>query len=105
MADEHVHAVIVRGQTTRNGSASRPWGLLTDLDVLKSASRAGELTAGEAASDEPLTVHPDDRVADVAARMLEHRVTHALVVEPRTSQPTGVISTLDVARIVGWGSP
>jgi CBS domain-containing protein len=102
MADEHVHVLVVpRGGTKRQ----RPWALLTDHDVLRSAAQAEELTAGEAASGELLEVGPDDRLADVAARMLEGCVTHALVVDPRTDRPVGVLSTLDIARIVGWGSP
>jgi CBS domain-containing protein len=101
MADEHVHVLVVPSGTRRR----RPWTLLTDHDILRSAARADELTAGEAASGELLEVGPEDRLADVAARMLERRVTHALVVDPDTDRPVGVLSTLDIARIVGWGRP
>jgi CBS domain-containing protein len=102
MTDEHVHVLMV----PRGGAArGRPWALLTDHDILRSAARADELTAGEAASGDLLEVRPDDRLADAAARMLERRVTHALVVDPQADRPVGVLSTLDIARIVGWGSP
>lgn len=71
--------------------------------VLRCAARVEELTAEEAASGAMLEVHPDDRLADVATRMLEHGATHVLVVEPDTDRPIGVTSTLDIAWIVAWG--
>jgi hypothetical protein len=30
--------------------------------------------------------------------MVEHQTTHAVVVDPVTSRPIGILSTLDVAR-------
>jgi CBS domain-containing protein len=101
MAGEHVHAIVVRGEGERAGSQRR-WAVVTGQDVLRCAARVEELTAKEAASS-ALLVHPDDRLADVAARMLEHGATHVLVVEPDTDRPIGVTSTLDIAWIVAWG--
>ena len=37
---------------------------------------------------------------------IERHITgtsHAVVVEPRTGRPVGVLSTLDIAGILGWG--
>ena len=48
-------------------------------------------------------MHPDDRLDDVAKRMLDQHTSHAVVVEPRTDRPVGVLSTLDIAGILGWG--
>lgn len=105
MAGEHVHALVVLREGVDAGGAvsRRPWAVLTDRDVLRCAARVEELTAGDAATGELLQVHPDDRLVDAAERMLDHAVTHALVVDPETDRPVGVISTLDVARIVAWG--
>jgi CBS domain-containing protein len=50
-----------------------------------------------------LLVHPDDRLTDVAERMLDQHTSHAIVVDPRTDRPVGVLSTLDIAGILGWG--
>ena len=102
MAGEHVHAIVVRGEGERAGGP-RHWAVVTGQDVLRCAGRVEELTAEEAASSALLEVHPDDRLADVAARMLEHGATHVLVVEPDTDRPIGVTSTLDIAWIVAWG--
>jgi CBS domain-containing protein len=105
MAGEHVHALVVLREGVDAGGTvgRRPWAVLTDRDVLRCAGRVEELTAGDAATGELLQVHADDRLVDVAERMLDHAVTHALVVDPETGRPVGVISTLDVARIVAWG--
>ena len=35
--------------------------------------------------------------------MLEQGTSHAVVVEPGTGRPVGVLSTLDIAGILGWG--
>jgi hypothetical protein len=35
--------------------------------------------------------------------VLEQHTSHAIVVEPRTERPVGVLSTLDIAGILGWG--
>ena len=105
MAGEHVHAIVVLHEGVNSGGTlgRRPWAVLTDRDVLRCAARIGEMTAGDAATGELLQVYPDDRLAEVAERMLAHAVGHALVVEPETGRAVGVVSTLDIARIVAWG--
>jgi len=35
--------------------------------------------------------------------MVRHAVSHALIVDPRSDRPVGVVSTLDIAGIVAWG--
>jgi CBS domain-containing protein len=105
MSREHVHSVVVLREGLDSGGAvgRRPWAVLTDRDVLRSATVLDELTAGDAATGELLEVSPDDRLEDAAADMLDHGVTHALVVDPDTGRPIGVLSTLDVAGILAWG--
>src|ERR687892_2897103 len=84
MAGEHVHALVVLRESAGNGAPGRrrPWAVLTDRDVLRCAARVDDLTAGDAATGEVLQVDPDDRLAEVAERMLDHSVSHALVVDP-----------------------
>jgi CBS domain-containing protein len=104
MAGEHIHALVVLRETVADGAPGRrPWAVLTDRDILRCAPRIDELTAGDAASGEVLEAHPDDRLADVAERMLDHAVSHAVVVNPDTGRPIGVLSTLDIAGILAWG--
>ena len=105
MATEHVHAIVVLLETVDpDGQVDRrPWAVVTDHDVLRSASRVADRTAGEAATGEVLLARPDEPLPDVAERMLEHGTSHAVVVEPRTGRPVGVLSTLDIAGILAWG--
>jgi CBS domain-containing protein len=105
MASEHVHAIVVlREMVDAEGEIDRrPWAVVTDHDVLRSAALIAELTAGDVATGEVLLAQPDERLPDVAERMLEHGASHAVVVEPRTGRPVGVLSTLDIAGILGWG--
>ena len=104
LATEHVHAIVVLHETAPDGEIDRrPWAVVTDHDVMRSAAAIAGRTAGEVAKGEILVTRPDERLPDVAQRMLEHGTSHALVVEPRTGRPVGVLSTLDIAGILGWG--
>lgn len=98
MAQEHVHSVVVdRGE--------RGWGVVNDLDLVRAAGGDFELIiAGEiaAASDLP-TVSPEDRLDQAGRLMVEHGVTHMLVVDPGSQRPMGVLSTLDIAGTLAWG--
>jgi CBS domain-containing protein len=105
MSSEHVHAIVVLLEVAdpdREGER-RPWAVVTDHDILRNAGEVGDRTAGEVATGEVLLAHPDESLPDVAQRMLEHGTSHAVVVEPRTGRPVGVLSTLDIAGILGWG--
>ena len=105
MATEHVHAVVVlRDQVEASGSvAEKAWAMVTDLELLRHADRVDDLPAGDAATIDLVTARPDERLADAAERMIERGVTHAVVVAPADARPVGMLSTLDIAGIVGWG--
>jgi CBS domain-containing protein len=103
MAGEHVHALVVLAPRGEDAVERYPWAVLTDRDLLRNAERAEELTAGDVASTDLLQVTPTDRLTEVARRMIEHAAGHAVVVDERTRRPVGVVSTLDIAGIVGWG--
>ncbi len=105
MASEHVHAIVVllEAVEAEQESDRRPWAVITDQDILRSADSIAGRTASDAATGEVLLANPDERLPDVAQRMLEHGTSHAVVVEPRTGRPVGVLSTLDIAGILGWG--
>jgi CBS domain-containing protein len=103
MSGEHVHALVVLSSPLGVDGRRTPWGVLTDRDLLRHAERAEELTAGDVASPQLLEVLRDDALARVARQMSEHGMSHALVTDPATGRPVGVVSTLDIAGIVGWG--
>jgi CBS domain-containing protein len=105
MASEHVHAIVVLDDEgdSDGGPSRRPGAVLTDRDLLRSAERLSELTAGEVATGELLRVHPDDPLPETARRMAAHGVSHAVVVDDIVESPVGVLSTLDVAGVLAWG--
>jgi CBS domain-containing protein len=105
MASEHVHAIVVLPEAVEPEPESdrRPWAVITDQDILRSADSIAGRTAGDVATGEVFLANPDERLPDVAQRMLEHGTSHAVVTEPRTGRPIGVLSTLDIAGILGWG--
>jgi len=105
MASEHVHAIVVLRETVdfEGTVGRRPWGIISDRDVLRCAADIEARTANDVALGGVLLVHPEDRLTEVAERMLDQHTSHAIVVEPRTDRPVGVLSTLDIAGILGWG--
>lgn len=99
MARQRVHCVVV----TENTDDAEPlWGIVSDLDLVAAASvrDLAEQTAGGTAATAVLTVGPDETVQRAAQLMTEHGTAHLVVVDG-TGQPIGVISTLDVASILG----
>lgn len=94
MAKHGIHAVAV---TNRPGG--RPLGIASDLDVVAAVANGDELTAGQAACTEPLTVSADDSLQRAAQLMAEHAVGHLVVVDAASGYPMGVVSTLDVAAV------
>ncbi|AQS66625.1 CBS domain-containing protein [Streptomyces pactum] len=75
-------------------------GLLTDRDITVRAVAAGLDPMGvgvrTVCTHDPLTVSPDDPVADVVTLMREHSVRRAPVVED--GLPVGMVSLGDVAE-------
>ena len=98
MATNRVHAVVITGL-----AGGAPWGVVSDQDLLAIAPDAAERLAGSCASADPVMVRPSERLAGAVELMREHGVTHLLVGDPKSDHPIGVLSSLDVAGIVGWG--
>jgi len=71
--------------------------VVSDLDLVAAASvrELEEQVAGAAAATPALVIAPDDTLRRAAQLMVEHAVTHLVVVA--RGRPAGVISTLDIA--------
>jgi CBS domain-containing protein len=95
MAVHRVHCVVVGG-----GSGSEPpvWDVVSDLDLARAVDSATEdTTAGEIAATEAITL-PGTATLDEAARLMaQHDTAHVVIVDERSGDPVGVVSTLDVA--------
>jgi CBS domain-containing protein len=107
MAAHRVHAVVVWNEPARN-EAAELWGVVSDLDLIKIAATEDTTarTAGGSAATPALMISPDETLTRAAQLMTEHEVTHLVVVDPRTTKPVGVLSTLDLAdALAGLAAP
>ena len=103
MATNHVHAVVVSGtELTARGGEHLTWGIVTALDLVAAALAGVEAPeAGAIASTEIVTVDVQEPLERAAQLMVEHQLTHLLVVA--RARPVGILSTLDVAGCLAWG--
>ncbi len=100
MASYRVHAIIVHALDDDDLPGGGGWGVVTDADLVR-AALGGDLettTARQVAATPVLTVATADPLERAMQLMVEHEVTHLIVVERHSTRPIGVISTLDVAR-------
>ena len=91
MSLHRIHAVVVLG----NDSGLRPWGVVSDLDLVGAIGTDAD--AGAIAASPVVTVTEDVTVEHAATLLAENETSHLLVVDD-TGLPIGVLSTLDVAR-------
>ena len=104
MAEHRVHAIVGFGDATEGDT--QLWGLVSDIDVVAAlAAGGGATTAGEIAASEVVTIGPHDPVRRAVELMNDHQIAHVLVVDPGSERPLGVVSTLDVAALVGEVEP
>jgi CBS domain-containing protein len=74
------------------------WAIITARDVARAAWRdPDETTARELHAGPAVTVEPEATLADAAQLMARQRATHLLVLDPASSLPVAVLSTLDIA--------
>ena len=106
MCRERIHAVVVSGVTADASSPDRhPWGVVSDLDLVGAAlAKSEDVSAGEIAAMEFLTVEASETLEQAAHLMTEHEVHHLIVVESATGHAVGVLSTHDLARVIGSGT-
>lgn len=100
MAERRVHAVAVADPSVRG----RHQGVISDLEVAAAIATDVERTAAESTATELVTVSSDDRLDHAAQLMVEHEVTHLIVLDPASGHPVGVLSTLDLAAVYGNGA-
>jgi CBS domain-containing protein len=96
MASERVHCVVVE---SGSGASGPPWGIVSDLDLVAAATvrDLDEQTAGGSAATPVVLVGPDETLERAAQLLVEHSISHLVVVDPAGALPVGVLSTLDLA--------
>ena len=100
MATYRVHAVVVLAHEGDELPGGTLWGVVSDTDLLQ-ASQDFDFeteTAQALAMTPALTIASREPLARAVQLMIEHEVSHLIVVEHHSKRPIGVLSTLDVAR-------
>jgi CBS domain-containing protein len=104
MSAHRVHCVVVLGLSQDRSGESLVWGIVTDWDLIERGIGADAgATAGELANTPVLSVKPAMPLADARELMLSNDLTHVIVIHPVTLRPFAVLSTLDLAAVLGWG--
>jgi CBS domain-containing protein len=103
MATHHVHCVAVVGVSHEEPPCG-VWSVISDLDLLRAGIRDGEASSAREIAQQPLvTVEPSVPLREAGEVMLTHGVSHLVVVQPGTQSPIGILSTADIAGVLGWG--
>jgi CBS domain-containing protein len=103
MATHHVHCLAVVGISHEEPPCG-VWGVISDLDLVRAGIREGEAGTARALAQQPVvTVESTMPLRDAGEVMLENRVSHLVVVEPKTERPIGILSTADIAGVLAWG--
>jgi CBS domain-containing protein len=100
MATYRVHAILVTSHGEEELPGGGPWGIVADTDLLRAAEQ-GDMdaqTARTIAATPVLTVASSEALPRAAQLMVEHELSHLIVIEQLSARPIGVLSTLDVAR-------
>lgn len=105
MASRNVHAVFVFNYGNEADETTELWGMVSDLDVVAAAcGNIDSCTAALSAVSPLQTVTSDEPLTIAAQAMAFNGLAHLAVLDPVTRRPVGVLSTLDVARVVAAGT-
>jgi CBS domain-containing protein len=104
MSTHQVHCVVIKGMAHSDPREPLVWGIITDRDLMERGLGPGAATTARDLANTPVvSVKPAMPLADARGLMLGNHVTHIVVIEPETLRPFGVLSTLDLARVLAWG--
>jgi CBS domain-containing protein len=99
MAKYRVHAVVVNDPET-----SRPFGVVSEIDVASAVASGEEPCAHEMAATEALAISARESLDRAAQLMSEHSVSHLVVLDSASGHPIGILSALDLAGVYA-GTP
>ena len=101
MSRHGMHSVFVFDDERDRDSADAFLGIVSDLDLVAAAQAGLETrTAGQSAVTPILTVTTEDALDRAADLMVENSLSHLCVIDTLTRRPVGVLSTIDVARVI-----
>jgi CBS domain-containing protein len=96
MATNHVHSVVLTA-----GAEGRV-RVISDRELLAAAAPGAEDLEADSIAVDPVTVLRDEPLTGAIELMVEHGVSHLLVVDD-ARRAVGVVSALDVAGVLAWG--
>ena len=100
LARHRIHCATVMGAVPAAAGNHVAWSVASDLDVLGAVvGGQGDARASDVATTAPLTVDSNDPLDVVAARLVLHATSHAVVTDAER-WPMGVVSTLDVIGVL-----
>ena len=102
MVGYDAHSIIV----DMPGDDGHRWGIVTSLDIARHARKAGkldEITAGDIATTDVITIPSSESLQQAAELMSEHGISHLIAVQPDTGRPAGVISARTITAAVAYG--
>lgn len=99
MRSNGIHSVVVDGITRDHGGEHLVWGSVSDLDLVRAAISNRAATAGDMAVTRVVTVDATDPLESVAATLADRDCSHVIVIDD--DWPVGVVSTLDIAGVLG----
>jgi CBS domain-containing protein len=107
MATYRVHAIVVHAHGDEELPGGDRWGVVTDGDLVRAAydGALDETTAGQVAATPVLTVASSEPLEQAVRLMVEHEASHVVAIERHSGRPLGVVSTLDVARVIAGLGP
>jgi CBS domain-containing protein len=96
----HVHTIVVTDPA--DGS---PLGILTDTALVGALLQEDGATrsAGEVADHALPMIAGDEPLRAAAEAMRDRGISHLVVRDAASGNPTGMLSTLDIAGILAWG--
>lgn len=104
MSTHHVHCIVVGGTADGQGREPSVLGIVSDFDVLRAGMRPDAPdTAAQLARQPVIKLETTAPLRDAAELMLARSASHVVAVDAQTKRPVGILSTLDIAGIVGWG--
>lgn len=96
MASRHIHSLVI----SLDGPAR--WALVSDVDIAQSAIGRPEATAEDLAVA-ATGISNEATLGRAIEVMRDQGTSHLIVTDTDNGQPTGMISALDIAGVVGWG--
>jgi CBS domain-containing protein len=100
MAIHGIHSVVL-AQPERGTPL-----IVSDLEFVRAAlERADDTRAGDIAREPAATLSSDASLDDAVAMMSIGYVAHLLATDPSSGAPAGIISSFDVASVVGGWEP